>query len=72
MRRGLSAARGAINEFQTEAELAGSLGFFETASTEEPLDLATRVAKLINGLLGVLDQDPESGGTRQPANSPRA
>ena len=72
MRRGLSAARGAINELQTQAELAGSLGFFESSSTEEILDLATRVAKLINGLLGVLDQDTKADGKRQPANPPRA
>ncbi len=39
---------------------------------KELLDLATRVAKLINGLLGVLDQDTEPDGTRQPANLPRA
>ena len=49
MRKGLGAARGAINELQTEAELAGSLGFFEPSSTEELLELATRVAKLIIG-----------------------
>jgi four helix bundle protein len=58
MRKGLGAARAAINEFQTQAELAGSLGFFDVSTTEELLDLATRVAKLINGLLGVLE--PES------------
>lgn len=72
MRKGLGAARGVINELQTEAELAGSLGFFETSSTDELLELATRVAKLINGLLGVLDKDTEPDGTRQPANPPRA
>jgi four helix bundle protein len=57
MRKGLGAARAAINEFQTQAELAGSLGFFSNSSTEELLELATRVAKLINGLLGVLEPD---------------
>jgi four helix bundle protein len=72
MRKGLGSARGAINELQTQAELAGSLGFFQGPSTEEILDLATRVAKLINGLLGVLDPESETGGTGQPANSPRA
>jgi four helix bundle protein len=72
MRKGLGAARGAINELQTQAELAGSLGFFESSSTEELLDLATSVAKLINGLLGVLETDSETHGTSQPANPPRA
>jgi four helix bundle protein len=59
MRKGLGAARAAINELQTQAELAGSLGFFKQQATEEVLDLATRVAKLINGLLGVLETDEQ-------------
>jgi four helix bundle protein len=66
MRKGLGAARAAINELQTQIELAPSLGFFQTGSSEELLDLGTRVAKLINGLLGVLEPEGE------PANSPRA
>jgi hypothetical protein len=70
MRRGLGAARAAVNELQTQIELAASLGFFDGSSSEELLDLGTRVAKLINGLLGVLDV--EQSGTREPANSPRA
>jgi four helix bundle protein len=70
MRKGLGAARAAINELQTQIELAGSLGFFATNASEELLDLGTRVAKLINGLLGVLEPDEEL--PRQPANLPRA
>lgn len=66
MRRGLGAARASINELQTQAELAGSLGFFPPAVMDDLLELATRVAKLINGLLGVLEPEGE------PANSPRA
>jgi len=66
MRRGLGAARAAINELQTQTELAASLNFFQNATSEELLDLGTRVAKLINGLLGVLE--PDSGG--EPANPP--
>ena len=62
MRRGLGAARAAINELQTQIELSASLGFFEGASSEELLDLGTRVAKLINALLGVLDPDVVKGG----------
>jgi four helix bundle protein len=70
MRKGLGAARAAINELQTQIELAASLGLFVANSSEELLDLGTRVAKLINGLLGVLEPDNEL--TREPANSPRA
>jgi four helix bundle protein len=66
MRRGLGSARAAINELQTQTELAASLGFFQGSSSEELLDLATRVAKLINGLLGVLEVEAEA--TRGPAN----
>jgi len=55
MRKGLGAARAAINELQTQIELAASLNFFAVDSSEELLDLGTRVAKLINGLLGVLE-----------------
>ncbi len=70
MRKGLGAARAAINELQTQAELAASLGFFDNAASNELLDLGTRVAKLINGLLGVLEPEPEPSAEREPANSP--
>lgn len=72
MRKGLGAARAAINELQTQIELAASLSFFSTGSSEELLDLGTRVAKLINGLLGVLETDVEPPDTRELANSPSA
>jgi four helix bundle protein len=67
MRKGLGAARAAINELQTQTELAASLAFFENPTSEELLDLGTRVAKLINGLLGVLESDSEPS-VREPAN----
>ena len=67
MWKGLGGARAAVNELQTQIELAASLGFFGTSSSENLLDLGTRVAKLINALLGVLEPDAS-----QPANSPRA
>jgi four helix bundle protein len=57
-RKGLGAARGALNELQTQAELASSLGFIERQLAERLLDLSIEVAKLINGLLGVLHQQP--------------
>jgi four helix bundle protein len=72
MRRGLGSARAAINELQTQVELAASLGFFTSESSEELLDLGTRVAKLINGLLGVLEPEAEPDISRQPANLPHA
>jgi four helix bundle protein len=72
MRKGLGAARAATNELQTQIELAASLGFFAAVASEELLDLGTRVAKLINGLLGVLDTDVEPMSTRELANLPRA
>lgn len=53
-RRELSAARGALSELQTQMELATSLGFIDAEAGEKLLDLSTEVAKLINGLLGVL------------------
>jgi hypothetical protein len=65
MRKGLGAARAAINELQTQTELAASLGFFDDEASAELLELGTRAAKLINALLGVLE--PES----EPANSRR-
>jgi four helix bundle protein len=65
MRKGLGSARAAINELQTQTELAASLSFFDEVASAELLDLGTRVAKLINALLGVLE--PES----EPANSRR-
>jgi four helix bundle protein len=70
MRKGLGSARAAINELQTQIELAASLNFFEASSSEYLLDLGTRVAKLINALLGVLE--PDADVMREPANLPSA
>ncbi len=55
MRRGLGSARSALNEFETQAELAGSLGFFPTGAIEKLFELSSEVGKLINGLIGVLE-----------------
>jgi four helix bundle protein len=57
-RRALGAARGALNELQTQAELASSLGFITQRFAEPLLDLSIEVAKLINGLLSVLEKEP--------------
>ena len=57
-RKSLGIARGAINELQTQLELAESLNFVDKQIAERVLDLSIEDAKLINGLLGVLDHDP--------------
>jgi four helix bundle protein len=72
MRRGLGSARASINELQTQVELAASLSFFTTGSSEELLDLGTRVAKLINALLGVLEPEAKPAEKGEPANPPHA
>lgn len=53
-RKQLGNARGSLNELQTQVELASSLGFFAPGAADELLDVATEVAKLVNGLMGVL------------------
>ena len=55
VRKGLSAARGALNELQTQTELAGSLRFMNEKTTAQLLELSIEVAKPINGLIGSLD-----------------
>ena len=72
MRKGRGAARAAINELQTQTEPAASLNFFDDSTSAELLDLGTRVAKLINGLMGVLEADLEPHAAGHPANLPRA
>lgn len=58
MRRGLGSGRAALNEFETQTELAKSLGFFQEGVADTLLDLSSEVGKLINGLIGVLDPSP--------------
>jgi four helix bundle protein len=72
MRKGLGSARASINELQTQIELAASLNFFRKPASEELLDLGTRVAKLINALLGVLETEAKQVEKREPANLPNA
>lgn len=55
MRKGLGSARAALNEFETQTELASSLGFFANGAADGLLDMSSEVGKLINGLLGVLE-----------------
>ena len=54
-RKAVSTARGALNELQAQMELATSRGFVEFQASEKLLDLSTEVARLTNGLLGVLE-----------------
>ena len=57
-RKSLSVARGSLSELQTQLELAASLKFIQEQTANELIELATEVAKLINGLIGVLEQEP--------------
>lgn len=57
MRRGLSSARAALNEFETQTELASSLGFLPSSAADNLLELSSEVGRLINGLIGVLEPD---------------
>ena len=57
LRNALGMARGSLYELQTQAELASSLNFIDGSSTQLLIALATEVAKLINGLLGVLNTE---------------
>ena len=50
----LGMARGSLYELQTQIALACDLNFFNQESGQQLLEMATNVAKLINGLLGVL------------------
>ena len=55
LRNALGMGRGSLYELQTQTELASSLGFVDADSTQHLLSVSTQVAKLINGLLGVLN-----------------
>ncbi len=55
LRKSLGSARGSLYEFETQNELASDMGFIDKDSSGKLLNLATETAKLINGLLGVLN-----------------
>lgn len=55
LRNSLGMARGSLYELQTQIELACDMSFIDPESKQQLLQLATDVAKLINGLLGVLE-----------------
>jgi len=53
-RQFLANARGSLFELQTQVELARDLGFLEQARFEALMESTEEVARLVNGLLGVL------------------
>ncbi len=55
LRNSLGMARGSLYELQTQVQLAWDLKFLDQQSAERLLNSGTEVAKLINGLLGVLE-----------------
>jgi four helix bundle protein len=54
LRKSLGTARGSLYELDKQVDLATGLGFFPQQATNQVLELATEVAKLINGLIAVL------------------
>ncbi len=52
----LSIARGSLMEIQTQVETSSRLGFLSTARTEELLQKATSVARLLNALMTALER----------------
>ena len=55
LRNSLGMARGSLYELETQIELARDMGFFNDASARRLMETSVDVAKLINGLLGVLE-----------------
>jgi four helix bundle protein len=56
LKNSLGMARGSLYEVQTQIELACDLGFIEKEAAKSSMDLSVDVAKLINGLMGVLER----------------
>jgi four helix bundle protein len=55
LRNSLGIARGSLFELETQMQLACDLKFLDKQSAEQLLNAGIEVAKLINGLLGVLE-----------------
>jgi len=55
LRNSLGIARGSLYELETQLELARDMGFIQREIEQKLLDEGIEVAKLINGLLGVLE-----------------
>jgi four helix bundle protein len=54
LRNSLGMARGSLYELETQLQLACDMGLMKSDPTEKLFGLSIEVAKLINGLLGVL------------------
>jgi four helix bundle protein len=55
LRNSLGMARGSLYELQTQTELAADMKFIDQQTARQLLDAAVDVAKLMNGLLSVLE-----------------
>ena len=55
LRNSLGIARGSLYESQTQIQLASDMKFLGERATVRLLNTGTEVARLINGLVGVLD-----------------
>ena len=55
LRNSLGIARGSLYELQTQIQLACDMKFLDERATVRLLNTGTEVARLINGLVGVLD-----------------
>ena len=65
----LGDARGSLSELQTQVELARDLGFVEADQSDELLEHANEVVRLLNGLIAVMPvkhHSPASTATRYP------
>lgn len=58
LRNSLGIASGSLYELETQLELARDMRFINDDAEQRLLDLGIEVAKLINGLLGVLELEP--------------
>ncbi len=57
LRNSLGYARGSLYELETQLELAREMRFIQEDAEQRLLDLGIEVAKLMNGLLGVLERE---------------
>jgi four helix bundle protein len=55
LRNSLGMARGSLYELETQLELASDMGFIQREIEQRLPDEGIEVAKLINGLIGVLE-----------------
>jgi len=68
----LGNARGSLYEMQTQVELAGDLGYLDSALVGELMDLGWEVARLLNGLISAIGQDETTEREKKAGISRRA